>query len=134
MKRIVCLLVCLIVVVTAMQIICFADTPEAITAEPETTPSFIDILPEEAQDTALRVYDYIIAILPAISAIVAMIVALLKMIAKFKELREDVHEENKSTKKKLDTTNEQLKMVINENAELKKEIKALTLSINRVNM
>lgn len=74
-----------------------------------------------------QITTYIISILPSLTAILAMVVMVVKVLKSFKTLRDEVVNSNRMKK-----IEDQLQIVIQENYELKKQIKSLVQKLDKV--
>ena len=73
------------------------------------------------------IYEWIIAVLPALTAVVSVITVAAKMLNKFAALREDV-----SNMTAREDIRNQLKEVLQENAKLKKQLNETLTKIDKV--
>lgn len=74
-----------------------------------------------------QITTYIISILPSLTAILAMVLMVVKVLKSFKTLRDEVVNSNRMKK-----IEEQLQIVIQENYELKKQIKLMVQKLDKV--
>ena len=74
-----------------------------------------------------QITTYIISILPSLTAILAMVVMVVKVLKSFKTLRDEVVNSNRMKK-----IEEQIQIVIQENYELKKQIKLMVEKLDKV--
>ena len=74
-----------------------------------------------------QITTYIVSILPSLTAILAMVLMVFKVLKSFKTLRDEVVNSNRMKK-----IEEQVQIVIQENYELKKQIKTLVNKIDKI--
>lgn len=74
-----------------------------------------------------QITTYIISILPSLTAILAMVVMVVKVLKSFKTLRDEVVNSNRMKK-----IEEQIQIVVQENYELKKQIKLMVQKLDKV--
>lgn len=74
-----------------------------------------------------QITTYIISILPSLTAILAMVVMIVKVLKSFKTLRDEVVNSNRMKK-----IEEQVQIVVQENYELKKQIKLMVQKLDKV--
>lgn len=74
-----------------------------------------------------QITTYIISILPSLTAILAMVLMVVKVLKSFKTLRDEVVNSNRMKK-----IEEQLQVVVQENYELKKQIKLMVQKLDKV--
>lgn len=74
-----------------------------------------------------QITTYIVSILPSLTAILAMVVMVVKVLKSFKTLRDEVVNSNRMKK-----IEEQLQIVVQENYELKKQIKLMVQKLDKV--
>lgn len=74
-----------------------------------------------------QITTYIISILPSLTAILAMVGMVVKVLKSFKTLRDEVVNSNRMKK-----IEEQVEIVIQENYELKKQIKLMVQKLDKV--
>ena len=74
-----------------------------------------------------QITTYIVSILPSLTAILAMVLMVFKVLKSFKTLRDEVVNSNRMKK-----IEDQLQIVIQENYELKKQIKTLVNKIDKI--
>lgn len=74
-----------------------------------------------------EIVDYIIKILPSVLTILTVILTTVKTIGNFNDLKQKVMESKEATKLRDD-----LRIVLNENAELKEDIKKLIEKIDKI--
>lgn len=70
---------------------------------------------------------YIVSILPSLVSILAMVVMVVKVLKSFKTLRDEVVNSNRMKK-----IEEQIQIVVQENYELKKQIKLMVQKLDKV--
>lgn len=70
---------------------------------------------------------YIVSILPSLVSILAMVLMVVKVLKSFKTLRDEVVNSNRMKK-----IEEQLQIVVQENYELKKQIKLMVQKLDKV--
>lgn len=74
-----------------------------------------------------QITTYIVSILPSLTAILAMVVMVVKVLKSFKTLRDEVVNSNRMKK-----IEEQIQIVVQENYELKKQIKLMVQKLDKV--
>ena len=74
-----------------------------------------------------QITTYIISILPSLTAILAMVLMVVKVLKSFKTLRDEVVNSNRMKK-----IEEQLQVVVQENYELKRQIKLMVQKLDKV--
>ena len=74
-----------------------------------------------------QITTYIISILPSLTAILAMVLMVVKVLKSFKTLRDEVVNSNRMKK-----IEEQIQIVVQENYELKKQIKLMVQKLDKV--
>lgn len=74
-----------------------------------------------------QITTYIVSILPSLTAILAMVLMVVKVLKSFKTLRDEVVNSNRMKK-----IEEQLQIVVQENYELKKQIKLMVQKLDKV--
>ena len=74
-----------------------------------------------------QITTYIISILPSLTAILAMVLMVVKVLKSFKTLRDEVVNSNRMKK-----IEEQVQIVVQENYELKKQIKLMVQKLDKV--
>lgn len=74
-----------------------------------------------------QITTYIVSILPSLTAILAMVLMVTKVLKSFKTLRDEVVNSNRMKK-----IEEQLQIVIQENYELKRQIKLMVQKLDKV--
>ena len=74
-----------------------------------------------------QITTYIISILPSLTAILAMVLMVVKVLKSFKTLRDEVVNSNRMKK-----IEDQLQIVMQENYELKKQIKLMVQKLDKV--
>lgn len=74
-----------------------------------------------------QITTYIISILPSLTAILAMVLMVVKVLKSFKTLRDEVVNSNRMKK-----IEDQMQIVIQENYELKKQIKLMVQKLDKV--
>ena len=74
-----------------------------------------------------QITTYIISILPSLTAILAMVLMIVKVLKSFKTLRDEVVNSNRMKK-----IEEQLQIVVQENYELKRQIKLMVQKLDKV--
>ena len=74
-----------------------------------------------------QITTYIISILPSLTAILAMVLMVVKVLKSFKTLRDEVVNSNRMKK-----IEEQLQVVMQENYELKRQIKLMVQKLDKV--
>lgn len=74
-----------------------------------------------------QITTYIVSILPSLTAILAMVLMVVKVLKSFKTLRDEVVNSNRMKK-----IEDQVQIVIQENYELKKQIKSLVQKLDKV--
>lgn len=74
-----------------------------------------------------QITTYIISILPSLTAILAMVVMIVKVLKSFKTLRDEVVNSNRMKK-----IEEQIQIVVQENYELKRQIKLMVQKLDKV--
>ena len=74
-----------------------------------------------------QITTYIISILPSLTAILAMVLMVVKVLKSFKTLRDEVVNSNRMKK-----IEEQLQIVVQENYELKRQIKLMVQKLDKV--
>ena len=74
-----------------------------------------------------QITTYIVSILPSLVAILAMVLMVVKVLKSFKTLRDEVVNSNRMKK-----IEDQLQIVMQENYELKKQIKTLVNKIDKI--
>lgn len=74
-----------------------------------------------------QITTYIISILPSLTAILAMVLMVVKVLKSFKTLRDEVVNSNRMKK-----IEDQIQVVIQENYELKKQIKLMVQKLDKV--
>lgn len=74
-----------------------------------------------------QITTYIISILPSLTAILAMVLMVVKVLKSFKSLRDEVVNSNRMKK-----IEEQLQIVVQENYELKRQIKLMVQKLDKV--
>lgn len=74
-----------------------------------------------------QITTYIISILPSLTAILAMVVMVVKVLKSFKTLRDEVVNSNRMKK-----IEEQIQIVVQENYELKRQIKLMVQKLDKV--
>lgn len=70
---------------------------------------------------------YIVSILPSLTAILAMVLMVVKVLKSFKTLRDEVVNSNRMKK-----IEEQIQIVVQENYELKRQIKLMVQKLDKV--
>ena len=74
-----------------------------------------------------QITTYIVSILPSLTAILAMVLMVTKVLRSFKTLRDEVVNSNRMKK-----IEEQLQVVVQENYELKRQIKLMVQKLDKV--
>lgn len=74
-----------------------------------------------------QITTYIVSILPSLTAILAMVLMVVKVLKSFKTLRDEVVNSNRMKK-----IEEQLQIVVEENYELKRQIKLMVQKLDKV--
>lgn len=74
-----------------------------------------------------QITTYIISILPSLTAILAMVLMVVKVLKSFKTLRDEVINSNRMKK-----IEDQLQIVVQENYELKRQIKLMVQKLDKV--
>ena len=74
-----------------------------------------------------QITTYIISILPSLTAILAMVLMVVKVLKSFKTLRDEVVNSNRMKK-----IEEQVQIVVQENYELKRQIKLMVQKLDKV--
>lgn len=74
-----------------------------------------------------QITTYIVSILPSLTAILAMVLMVVKVLKSFKTLRDEVVNSNRMKK-----IEEQIQIVVQENYELKKQIKLMVQKLDKV--
>lgn len=74
-----------------------------------------------------QITTYIVSILPSLTAILAMVLMVVKVLKSFKTLRDEVVNSNRMKK-----IEDQLQIVMQENYELKKQIKLMVQKLDKV--
>lgn len=74
-----------------------------------------------------QITTYIVSILPSLTAILAMVLMVVKVLKSFKTLRDEVVNSNRMKK-----IEEQLQIVMQENYELKRQIKLMVQKLDKV--
>ena len=74
-----------------------------------------------------QITTYIISILPSLTAILAMVLMVVKVLKSFKTLRDEVVNSNRMKK-----IEDQVQIVMQENYELKKQIKLMVQKLDKV--
>lgn len=74
-----------------------------------------------------QITTYIISILPSLTAILAMVLMVVKVLKSFKTLRDEVVNSNRMKK-----IEDQIQIVIQENYELKRQIKLMVQKLDKV--
>lgn len=74
-----------------------------------------------------QITTYIVSILPSLTAILAMVVMVVKVLKSFKTLRDEVVNSNRMKK-----IEEQIQIVVQENYELKRQIKLMVQKLDKV--
>ena len=74
-----------------------------------------------------QITTYIISILPSLTAILAMVLMVVKVLKSFKTLRDEVVNSNRMKK-----IEDQIQIVVQENYELKKQIKLMVQKLDKV--
>ena len=74
-----------------------------------------------------QITTYIISILPSLTAILAMVLMVVKVLKSFKTLRDEVVHSNRMKK-----IEDQIQIVVQENYELKKQIKLMVQKLDKV--
>lgn len=74
-----------------------------------------------------QITTYIISILPSLTAILAMVLMVVKVLKSFKTLRDEVVNSNRMKK-----IEEQIQIVVQENYELKRQIKLMVQKLDKV--
>lgn len=74
-----------------------------------------------------QITTYIVSILPSLTAILAMVVMVVKVLKSFKTLRDEVVNSNRMKK-----IEDQVQIVMQENYELKKQIKLMVQKLDKV--
>lgn len=74
-----------------------------------------------------QITTYIISILPSLTAILAMVLMVVKVLKSFKTLKDEVVNSNRMKK-----IEDQIQIVIQENYELKKQIKLMVQKLDKV--
>lgn len=74
-----------------------------------------------------QITTYIISILPSLTAILAMVLMVVKVLKSFKTLRDEVVNSNRMKK-----IEDQLQIVMQENYELKRQIKLMVQKLDKV--
>lgn len=74
-----------------------------------------------------QITTYIVSILPSLTAILAMVLMVTKVLRSFKTLRDEVVNSNRMKK-----IEEQLQIVVQENYELKRQIKLMVQKLDKV--
>lgn len=74
-----------------------------------------------------QITTYIVSILPSLTAILAMVLMVVKVLKSFKTLRDEVVNSNRMKK-----IEEQLQIVVQENYELKRQIKLMVQKLDKV--
>ena len=74
-----------------------------------------------------QITTYIVSILPSLTAILAMVLMVTKVLRSFKTLRDEVVNSNRLKK-----VEEQLQIVVQENYELKRQIKLMVQKLDKV--
>lgn len=74
-----------------------------------------------------QITTYIVSILPSLTAILAMVLMVVKVLKSFKTLRDEVVNSNRMKK-----IEDQIQIVVQENYELKKQIKLMVQKLDKV--
>lgn len=74
-----------------------------------------------------QITTYIVSILPSLTAILAMVLMVVKVLKSFKTLRDEVVNSNRMKK-----IEEQIQIVVQENYELKRQIKLMVQKLDKV--
>lgn len=74
-----------------------------------------------------QITTYIVSILPSLTAILAMVLMVVKVLKSFKTLRDEVINSNRMKK-----IEDQMQVVIQENYELKRQIKLMVQKLDKV--
>ena len=74
-----------------------------------------------------QITTYIVSILPSLTAILAMVLMVVKVLKSFKTLRDEVVNSNRMKK-----IEDQLQVVVQENYELKRQIKLMVQKLDKV--
>lgn len=74
-----------------------------------------------------QITTYIVSILPSLTAILAMVLMVTKVLRSFNNLRDEV-----KNSKEMEEIKNQIKIVVQENYELKKQIKTLVNKIDKI--
>ena len=74
-----------------------------------------------------QITTYIVSILPSLTAILAMVLMVVKVLKSFKTLRDEVVNSNRMKR-----IEEQLQIVVQENYELKRQIKLMVQKLDKV--
>lgn len=74
-----------------------------------------------------QITTYIISILPSLTAILAMVLMVVKVLRSFNTLRDEV-----KNSKEMEEIKNQIQIVVQENYELKKQIKTLVNKIDKI--
>lgn len=74
-----------------------------------------------------QIVAYVVAILPSVIAVVSMVCMVMKVIKQFADLRKEVKES-----KEMEEIKNQLQVVVQENYELKQQIKTLVNKIDKI--
>lgn len=74
-----------------------------------------------------QITTYIISILPSLTAILAMVLMVVKVLKSFKTLKDEVVNSNRMKK-----IEDQIQIVVQENYELKKQIKLMVQKLDKV--
>lgn len=74
-----------------------------------------------------QITTYIVSILPSLTAILAMVLMVVKVLKSFKTLRDEVVNSNRMKK-----IEEQIQIVMQENYELKRQIKLMVQKLDKV--
>lgn len=74
-----------------------------------------------------QITTYIVSILPSLTAILAMVLMVTKVLRSFNSLRDEV-----KNSKEMEEIKNQIKIVVQENYELKKQIKTLVNKIDKI--
>lgn len=74
-----------------------------------------------------QITTYIVSILPSLTAILAMVLMVVKVLRSFNSLRDEV-----KNSKEMEEIKNQIQIVVQENYELKKQIKTLVNKIDKI--
>lgn len=74
-----------------------------------------------------QITTYIVSILPSLTAILAMVLMVVKVLRSFNSLRDEV-----KNSKEMEEIKNQIQIVVQENYELKKQIKSLVQKLDKV--